>query len=213
MRGFPAAFALNFATLATLAASAGSARAHIPTPFEVRGMVMDSTITQGPLAGAMMGEPVLMEFTLQHPGFVIEEGRREAFFLFTSTFMLTVGELSVGADGRSSQTIEMENDIDMPGMGGMMSDGVVISPRPLAYADYTMQFEARDMMGMAFMNTDTHMNMGMYDSMMLPMSTWTIVGPGDQMMSIAFMDLMIMPSPGVITLPAGLALLALRRRR
>jgi hypothetical protein len=94
-----------------------------------------------------------------------------------------------------------------------MSDGVVISPRPLAYADYTMHFEARDMMGMAFMSTDTHMNMGMYDTMMLPMATWTIQGPGGQMMNIAFMDLMIMPTPGTLTLPAGLALLGLRRRR
>lgn len=199
--------------LAAILPTSGVALAHIPTPFEVRGMVMDSTITQGPLSGSMMGDEVLMEFTLQHPGFVIEEDRREAFFLFTSTFMLTVGELSVGADGRSSQMIEMENNVEMMGMPGMMSDGVVISPRPLAYADYTMFFEARDMMGMAFMSTDTHMNMGMYDTTMLPMSTWTIQGPDGQMMNIAFMDLMIMPTPGTLAAPAGLALMALRRRR
>jgi hypothetical protein len=195
------------------AACCGPALAHIPTPFEFRGMVMDSTITQGPLAGAMMGEPVLMEFTLQHPGFVMEQGRREAFFMFTSTFLLTVGELSVGADGTESQFIEMENDVDMVGMPGMMSDGVVITPRPLAYAGYTLQFEARDMMGMAFMGTDTHRNMGMYDTTMLPMSTWTIQGPGGQSMNIAFMDLMIMPSPGALALPAGLAIIGTRRRR
>ena len=159
-----AAFALAFGL---------GAGAHADHHVLIRGTVIFSNISPGPLQGVPAGTPVLYTLVLEHTPTIVTPGQVSEYeFNFAETTFVVGAQTFYLDPGINPPVMLFQND----NAADDNSDGVETEPdvTPIMGTPYQMRYHSHDILGQVFSSADITENAGLYPVSMFHHITWTV---------------------------------------